>query len=369
MIREIGFGRAAAATIYNSYLLAYIAATPFAGYLTDRFGARWVIAVCVGILGVGTLLMGTVHDFRTACLFYALAGLGASGIWTPVLTLVQRWFSPRRRGLALGIVSTGYGLGFAAMGAAFPWIVENASWRYSWFVLGSAALSMIVVNGLILRSDPADSGNAIWGESTETDHASPAPLPSTVTGILTSPLFWIIGVSYFLITLSLYGMTTFMVDFARYELGWTMERASRLATIHGMSQVLGVLTILPLSDRLGRKKTVIGSNFMIALAVSGVLLFGRTEAVLLSLIAVLAVFYGITFPVYGACAGDYFHRDRIGTVIGAWTLFYGAGAVTAHWTGGLIRDAAGSYNGAFAVYAVTAFLSFVLFFKVDNSKK
>ncbi|MDD2673013.1 MAG: MFS transporter [Syntrophales bacterium] len=365
MIREIGFSRSAAATIYNSYLLVYVAATPFAGYITDRFGARWVITSCAALLGAGTLLMGTVHDFGAACLFYALAGLGASGIWTPALTLIQRWFSPRRRGLALGILSAGYGLGFAMMGAVFPWIVENANWRYSWYALGSAALGMIILNGLILRSDPAETGRRPWGEESDPEQAFSAKTFS-LSGIFRSPLFWIIGVSYFLITFSLYGITTFMVDYARFELGWSLDKASRLATVHGISQVLGVLTILPLSDRLGRKKTVLGSNFVVAAAIAGILFYGREEAFLFFFIGVLAASYGVTFPLYGACAGDYFHRERIGTVIGAWTLLYGGGAMAAHWVGGFIRDTAGSYGGAFAAYAVSAFASFVLFVKVSK---
>ena len=36
MIRTQGFGRAAAATIINSYFFVYISIAPFAGYLTDR---------------------------------------------------------------------------------------------------------------------------------------------------------------------------------------------------------------------------------------------------------------------------------------------------------------------------------------------
>ena len=60
--------------------------------------------------------------------------------------------------IALGIMSTGYGLGFAVMGAVFPWVVSNYSWRYAWFFLGSAALIMVLINGLLLRSDPEASG-------------------------------------------------------------------------------------------------------------------------------------------------------------------------------------------------------------------
>ena len=119
MIRTLGFSRTAGGSIYNSYLFIYIVITPLTGYLTDRFGARRVITTCSLVLGLGVLLMGTVNNLWTACLFYAVTGLGATGMWTPVITVVQRWFSPHRRGLALGILSTGYGLGFAAMGALF----------------------------------------------------------------------------------------------------------------------------------------------------------------------------------------------------------------------------------------------------------
>ena len=155
MIRDLGFSRTAGGSIYNAYLLLYLALTPLTGYLTDRIGARRVITTCALILGAGVFLMGKVTSLWTACLFYAVVGVGATGMWTPVITVVQQWFAPNRRGLALGILSTGYGLGFATMGLAFPWIVQHFSWRYSWYFLGSGALVMVLANGLLLRSDPA----------------------------------------------------------------------------------------------------------------------------------------------------------------------------------------------------------------------
>ena len=159
MIRTLGFGRTAGGSIYNAYLFAYIALTPLIGFLTDRIGARFVITTCGLILGLGVLLMGTVNTLLMSCLFYAIVGLGATGMWAPVITLVQRWFSPHRRGLALGILSTGYGLGFATMGVAFPWIVSHFNWRYTWYFLGAGALVMVLVNGFLLRRDPEKSCN------------------------------------------------------------------------------------------------------------------------------------------------------------------------------------------------------------------
>jgi sugar phosphate permease len=73
MIRSLDLNRTQGGAIFNFYLAAYVCLTPFMGNLTDRFGARRVITLLGIILGAGTLLMGTVEHFWTACIFFALA--------------------------------------------------------------------------------------------------------------------------------------------------------------------------------------------------------------------------------------------------------------------------------------------------------
>ena len=371
MIRTLGFSRTAGGSIYNAYLFSYIALTPLTGYLTDRFGARRVITSCSLILGFGVLLMGTVHNLWMACLFYALAGLGATGLWAPVITVVQHWFSPNRRGLALGILSTGYGLGFATMGVAFPWIVHHFTWRYAWYFLGAGALMMALVNGLLLRSDPKESGYLPWGQKNGSSHSSETDAATSAKDIPLSMVFknirfWLIGLSYFSISYSLYGITTFMVDYAKYQIGLPLEKASLLATVHGVSQVVGVLTILPLSDYLGRKRTIIISNSFITACLIGILFTGNSWGILFILVGFMALFYGATFPLYGACAGDYFPKDVMGTVIGAWTPMYGLGAILVHWVTGILRDTTGVYDYAFIINAGMAAIGIFLMSLVEK---
>jgi len=368
MIRDLGFSRTAGGSIYNAYFLAYVALTPLAGYLTDRIGARWVIFTCAGILGGGVLWMGSIHSFWTACFAFAMVGLGSTGMWTPVITLIQRWFAPHRRGFALGILSTGYGLGFATMGIAFPWIVGRWDWRHAWYLLGAGGLLMVLVNGLLLRSDPESAGCRPWGQKgTWKEPPSSALLPRgghAFALIFRDPVFWLVGLSYLTVSYSLYGMTTFMVDYARSQLGLPLEKASLLATVHGFSQMMGVLTVLPLSDYLGRRKTLIFSNALIAACLAGVILAGNSWAMLCVFVGIMAVFYGATFPMYGACAGDFFPREMMGTVIGVWTPFYGIGAISAHWVSGLLRDMTGSYDVPFIINTVMAAIGSMLMFTV-----
>ena len=360
MIRTLGFGRTAGGSIYNSYLLTYIVVTPLTGYLTDRLGARRVITVCLLIFGFGVFLMGTVHTLWSACFIYGIVGLGATGLWAPVITLVQRWFAFHRRGFALGILSTGYGLGFATMGAVFPWIVNNFSWRYAWFFLGGLAVTMVAVNAVFLRSDPIHSNVKPWGDARDnmdriiTDKAPAERIP--MSSLFKNSRFWLIGFSYFAIAYSLYGMTTYMVDFAKYQLNLPLDKASFLATIHGICQIIGVLAILPLSDYLGRKRTIIISNAIIAVSLVLILWVGESWGLLYIFIGIMALFYGPT----GACAGDYFPREIMATVIGAWTPFYGLGAIITHWVTGMLRDASGVYHHAFFINMLMAVIAIVL---------
>ena len=362
MIRELNFNRTAGGTIFNAYLILYIALTPITGYLTDRLGARRVITVCALILGIGLVSMGRIQTLWAACLVYAVVGVGATGMWIPIIALVQRWFAPERRGLALGILSVGYGLGFAAVGAGFPWVVNHYSWRYAWFLLGFMALGMVIINGLILRNDPAAAGTKPWGIKRFSENPNNHPGPSTdsirIQSILKDRRFWQIGFSYFAVCYSLHAFTTFMIDFGG-QIGLSIEKASFIATVHGLGQVVGVLIILPLSDHLGRKKTILISNALVTLSLIGIAMTGDSWQILYLLVGCFALFYGATFPLYGACAGDYFPKRIIATVAGAWTPFFGLGAIMAHWVTGWMRDTIGTYHLAFAVAALMSLFAMI----------
>jgi sugar phosphate permease len=365
MIRTLGFSRQQAGNIFNAYFLAYICLSLFAGNLTDRLGARKIIPLFGIVLGIGTLLMGTAASFWQASMFFAIVGMGAAAMWTPIITLVQRWFDIKRRGMALGILSTGFGLGFASMGKLFPIIVAEWSWRYCWYFLGIAALIMVFVNLLLLRSKPEDKGLVPWGtpagEITQTPQTTGGQKEKTrYSEILAAGRFWILGISYLLIAGSLYIPTTFMIDYARYELGFPYGQASFLATIHGMGQIVGVLTIGLVSDYIGRRMTILLSNICIAISIVCLVASGGNHVWLYASVGALGAFFGATFPMYGAAGGDYFRKEIMGTVIGALTIFYGTGAILAHSFAGRIRDITGSFTIPFIVAIVASAIAAVL---------
>ncbi len=362
MITALGMSRREGADISNANTLTYLCIAPLAGYLADRFGSRVIISSFCVLIGIGTFLMGTAASFAQAAIFFGIAGIGAGAMWAPVLALLQQWFVPAKRGMTLGIVSIGSGLGIAAMGHFHPAVAGRWGWSYSWYILGISALAMVAVNGLFLRSRPEEKGLRPWGEKGPGLRAG-APT-DTMPGIreryhdiFGAPRFWIIGVSYALIAGALYLTITFMVDHARSTLNLPYDTASLLIAAHGIGQVPGVLIIPWLSDFIGRRQTIFLSNLIVAASIVAFLLSGAALFFLFVSVGVMGAAFGATFALYGACAGDYFRRDLVGSVIGMWTPFYGLGLILIQGAGGYLRDVTGSFTISFVGATLCSVLS------------
>ena len=95
-----------------------------------------------------------VHELWQIYLSYGvLAGAGMSSVYGPVLTTASRWFR-RRQGLALGLVSSGIGLGTFVGPPIFGHLIPAYGWRTSYLAAGICIGSIMMLLGLLLRKDP-----------------------------------------------------------------------------------------------------------------------------------------------------------------------------------------------------------------------
>ncbi|MDD5206460.1 MAG: MFS transporter, partial [Desulfobacterales bacterium] len=107
MLSSLAISKTEAGVIYSSYFLTYTLFSPVLGLLVDRTDARFILTVSVALLSMGAYFMSLSTTVLQASLFFALAGIGHSGCWAPVVTVVMRWVSEKRRGIALSVVDLG----------------------------------------------------------------------------------------------------------------------------------------------------------------------------------------------------------------------------------------------------------------------
>jgi OFA family oxalate/formate antiporter-like MFS transporter len=302
--------------------------------------------------------MGRASDLTTAVLFHGIVGIGAASIWTPVSALIQKWFGGNKRGLALGILSPSYALGFGLMGILLPTIVHHYSWRMGWYLLGGSGLVLIAMNFLLLRDDPEKLGLLPWGEAARS--TPPPPLSQTsfnYRAIAKEPTFWWIGVSYLFISVAVYIVSDFIVTYGVVELKIPYPVASTFISILALTSIIGGFALMTLSDYIGRVKSLVIIHSLLALSILLIILTKDNISWLRIGLGWFGFMYGPIFPMYAACARDYFPKEVAGRVIGLLTLLYGIGAMAGPILGGRLTDLMGSFRWSFAVGVFAALLA------------
>lgn len=355
--------KAQAGYIGSAYFVAYMVFAPILGNLTDKIGGRKVITAFCIVLGTGTVLMGTITYLWTACLFHFIVGVGAAACWAPVSALLQKWFSARQRGMALGILTVGAYLGSATMGIILPRLLFGYGWRFSWYLLGLLAFVMVPTNGFLLRSKPEDVSIKV---QSEVSSLGTSMSQIDYREMLRTSKFWLIGTSYLAMSFATYVAYIFLVTYATLELKMEYTAASMLVTVLSLCGILGALIFPALSDRLGRRKTLAVSNLLLAFSLLAFVLV-KSNAFLLTLsVVALGVFDGGIWPVYAACAADYFSPSVAGTVMGFWTTLYGLGSIISPPIAGYLADLYGTFFWSFIMSSIVAVVATLLILRVKD---
>ncbi|MDI6753583.1 MAG: MFS transporter [Thermodesulfobacteriota bacterium] len=364
MIVSLKITKTQAGFIASSFYLTYIIFSPLLGFLIDRFDARKILVLFCSIQAGGTFLMGKPQSLLEACLFFAIVGVGSSAMWTPVVTLVQRWFGVKRRGTVLGLLSISYAIGYGIMGLALPPLVERYDWRTCWLILSGLAFALVPLNGFLMRTKPQDMNLKPWGSESDLVQENPSIKPSkgvSYRELLKLPSLWLAGIAYFFIGFTAYITNLFIVTYGTMELRYPFAQAARLASAIAFSGIVGALFIPILSDYLGRKKCLILIHAFMSGSILLIIWAGDHWPSLFLTVCLFGVFYAAAWPMYAAAAADFFPREATGTVLGFWTIFYGLALILAPTLGGYVADLTGTFIWPFFIAAAAGFLGAAFF--------
>ncbi|MGW7573923.1 MFS transporter [Streptomyces sp. NPDC054765] len=145
-------GPEAAALVAVPLLAGSLGGVPV-GTLTDRYGARVMFPLVSGLTVVPVLLIAPVkHSFAGMLAVGCLLGLGGT-TFAIAVPLVNAWFPPRHRGLALGIA--GMGTGGIALSAYLTPRIHDYDENLPYLVV-AVALALVAFLGAMMISDRPD---------------------------------------------------------------------------------------------------------------------------------------------------------------------------------------------------------------------
>ncbi len=350
LLDEFGWSRASLAGAFSLYAFAYCVFGFPAGRLTDLWGPRRVIAGGGCFLGAALMGMGLVSRLWQPYVLYGLvAALGMGTAYVPCNATVVKWFV-RRRGLAVGLASSGASVGTLALPPLAQLLIGAIGWRAAYLVFGAGVLVVLNLIAWTMRRDPESLGLH------PDDGAGPALSPAPAGGefwplrrAARTPAFWLLGAAFSATWIPVFIPLVHVVRFSR-DLRFSPLVAASVISALGVGAVAGRLVMGPVSDRLGRRTTVAIAMALQALAFTGFLAV-RGLGTLYATAFVFGYSYGAISTLFTAIVGDFFGRQQAGTLVGV--LFALAGSMGA-WgplIAGAVYDATGSYAPAFALAA------------------
>ena len=172
--RDLGLSSDKLKWILGAFFWTYALAQLPAGWLGDRFGARWVLASYVALWSLSTALLGLAAGVTSLLVLRLACGLFEAGAYPVCAGIVRRWIPAAHRGLASGIVSVGGRLGGAlapvltielmlwwTYGQSSALLDANAepaatSWRPVMFLYGGLGIFVAAVFAWLYRDSPRD---------------------------------------------------------------------------------------------------------------------------------------------------------------------------------------------------------------------
>ncbi len=141
--------------VATGYLVALAVVIPMTGWAAERFGAKRLWMVVVGLFALGSALSGLAWSAESLIIFRVLQGLGGGMIMPAGMTILAQAAGPQRIGRVMSVVGAPMLLGPILGPVLGGLILQNLSWRWIFYVnVPIGALALVMAWRLLPRSEP-----------------------------------------------------------------------------------------------------------------------------------------------------------------------------------------------------------------------
>ncbi len=383
---ELGLNRAATSWAPGIGRLEGGIISPLVGWLSDKFGPRWIVISGIIIAGTGMIMMYFITEvWQYYIAWGALIGLGLIlGLTVAVDKTINDWFM-RRRGLAQGIKFASLSvLGIVVVQVITP-LMKISDWRFTCLLFGILMLASIPAAYIFVRPhrpehygmlpDGADIGEETENEEVDMEIRSAGYASSyeeteyTFKQAVKTRTFWLLIVAFSVHNIIAGGFNPHVHPFLT-DAGLTETAASGLM---GMM----ILFTLPsrffgglLADRVPKSRIqfLLTAAFLFqAIGLGTYLLFQNVPAAYV-LMACYGLSSGAVTPLVIIILGRYFGRKAFGSILGTTVALLSPLGMLSPVFYGWVFDTTGSYNNAFITGLVLAVIAVVVSCLVRSPK-
>ncbi len=382
MAEDNGWSPTVQGAVMSAFFLGYVTLQIPAGYLSDRFGGKWVLGLGVLFWSLFTLLTPASAALGItvllACRF--LMGVAEAVTWPSIYSLYSRWVHPDRRASAVGLMNSGISGGAVIALICTPWLISVWSWQGAFYLYGVLGILWFAVWAPLARSRPADKtdwdmaeavlATAEAGSGADQNDVSAQPVYPrlTVRGMLRSRAVWAIAIAHICINWSLYLVLSWFPTFINRELGADLQLAGFLA----LAPTIVSLIMAPLAGRLFDRLVTKGHDrlkvrrIMQSLAFVGItaamMAITLTDSLILS-VTVITLSNALTAFSIGGFATNHLDiaPNQSGLLMGVTNTLAAVSSSASVFVSGWIQDLSGGWDAVFLTAAGVSVFGAVIY--------
>ena len=214
------------------------------GWFADRYGRRLPLMIDVIFYSIVEVLSGLAPTYGWFLFFRALYGIGMGGEWGVGASIAMEAVPARWRGLLSGVLQEGYAVGYLLAAAAYFLIYPHYGWRPLFFLGGIPALLTLYIRAKVPES-----------KSWELNRPPPGAIWRSLRRNFR--LFLYLVALMTMMNLISHGTQDMYPTFLKIERGLDPRTVATIAIIYNIGALLGGLVFGYLSDRFGRRRTMV----------------------------------------------------------------------------------------------------------------
>ncbi len=358
---EFGWQRGELSFALTMTNIAVVIASPLLGFIIDRTGVRRILIPSIILMGLAvlsmTLLTGNIWHFYLMYLLIPI--LGAGTLPQSYSRTIIGWFK-RRRGLALGIALSGFGVGAAFIPSFAQVMIDSFGWRaaYIGFAVAIFCISL-PMTFFLLKETPEEMNLLPDGESNiQNTNTNDHNIGLSGRDAAKTKPYWLILSSFFLVGIGITSILAHLVPML-IDRGVAPTTAALCMTSLGIGLIFGRILSGYLMDRFFAP--YITAIFLLGLFIGIVILALGTKG---GFVFVAAVFVGLAtgaeISEIAYICSRYFGQKSFAQIYGMMFAAFQLGSAFGAPVMGFYYDSVGNYIGALWFIAIIVLIGTIL---------
>ena len=328
-----------------------------AGLLADRYGRTRILQLTILWFAVFTCLSGFTNSFWQLLVVRGLQGLGFGGEWAVGSVLMGEAIRAKYRGKAVGTVQGGWAIGWGVTAICytvlFSVLPPTMAWRVMFWIGILPALLVFYIRRHVPEPEVFQRTVARENSMGEGSHFLEIFSPSLLATTLLTALLAVGAQGGY------YAITTWLPTYLKTTRGLSVLNTGGYLFVVICGSFVGYLVSAWLSDRIGRKRTLVLFAVCSLLAIVGYTYLPISNSVMLTLGFPLGFFASGVFSPIGAFFTELFPSRIRGSGQGfSYNVGRGIGALFPTLVG--ILSARMELGHAISMFAVVAYLTMVV---------